>query len=550
MDKGHSTQWLVNTFPLWSDIRNDEQSAGFQFLNPVGLWLDDLRRQTDRINSNYYLPTSIVSDIDVYYKFKLPKSYELSMDEDNTEYLIVAPTVSGLIDTTYYPVTLADDNDIEGFWYDAIPSRLSLEDTVEEVIGSHLVCSGFISQSPFVPLVPSGVITIPNRLTVTISGATSCIDLTENISSVGLVQIDGVTRAGEYITEDLTFVHDDTTTTMNEFAEVSGVRVYGIVDADEAWLTITSSRQGNRSIGEDMYHRSAYELGVNWANNALPLFWSLGQGPSLGAQKTLELHQYEGDDPEIRLDGWVTRSLLSRFELLDTNGDHITPVDMIVEPWSDKIWVAASGILYLFDDTIPYPDTSRLTKRHYDASAVIEPSAYTLVSGETVDLDYIWRRPSIGMLAHRTWVEYPDGTKYSIEDGTETSYYTDLGSWILGEPLYRKIKATESFRLDQRGDYVYSLETKYTDSSTSIDQRIVSVLYKEPRAEFALQDVIGAQNQVRAVDIDSEGKLWVFDQNNQRHQLGLHYDLMLIDVDKKILYFREPYDEVRIFGSD
>jgi hypothetical protein len=299
-----------------------------------------------------------------------------------------------------------------------------------------------------------------------------------------------------------------------------------------------------------MYHRSAYELGVNWANNALPLFWSLGQGPSLGAQKTLELHQYEGDDPEIRLDGWVTRSLLSRFELLDTNGDHITPVDMVVEPWSDKIWVAASGILYLFDDTIPYPDTSRLTKRHYDASAVIEPSAYTLVSGETVDLDYIWRRPSIGMLAHRTWVEYPDGTKYSIEDGTETSYYTDLGSWILGEPLYRKIKATESFRLDQRGDYVYSLETKYTDSSTSIDQRIVSVLYKEPRAEFALQDVIGAQNQVRAVDIDSEGKLWVFDQNNQRHQLGLHYDLMLIDVDKKILYFREPYDEVRIFGSD
>lgn len=551
MNKGHSTQWLANTYPLWSKIRNDHQSAGFQFLNPIGLRTDDLRRQGERIGANIYLPTSIVSDIDVYYKFRLPRNFEFTADSDDTEFLFSTPTVSGLIDTTYYDITLAEDNNIEGFWYNAVPDRIGLGETVNEPVGGHLVVSGHISQSPFLPLVPSGIIAVPNHLTVTLSGADLCIDSRDGFVSFGQVQIEGVTRAGQHVTEDLTFLYDETLTTLYEYAEVSGVRAYAIEDADDAFLVVTSSRLANREIGEDMYYKSAYDLAYNTLNFQDPYFWTVASGAAIGSQTqhTLELHKYEGDDPEIRLDGWTSKSLLTRFELLDANDNHIAPVDMAVERWSQNLWVATSGVLYLFDDSLPYPDTSLLVGKKYDAASVIATDYDTVVSGETIDIDCIWERPTVGMVAHRTWVEKPDGTKYSLEAGEEAVYHNDAGSWVLGEPYNRKIKPTETYTLDQRGDYVFSLETKYTDSTSHLDKRIISVLYKKPRASFPLQDIIGAQNQVYGIDIDSENKLWLFDQNGHRHQINFHYDIMLIDLAKKILYFREPYSEVRVWND-
>jgi hypothetical protein len=145
---------------------------------------------------------------------------------------------------------------------------------------------------------------------------------------------------------------------------------------------------------------------------------------------------------------------------------------------------------------------TQLSGKNYDASCVIEPNTYYTTIGDSVDIDYVWVRPALGLVAHRAWVVQPNENKYSIEGGSLVTYHVDSSSWVYGEPSDRKLRATNTFVLSQRGDYIFSLEVKYTDGSTSIDKRIVSVLYKEPQGEFNLT-TLGITN-ARGIDFDSE----------------------------------------------
>ena len=540
--KALSTQGLVNTYPLWSRIRSDEQSAGYQYFNhAAGQHMDYLRKQVDRIGVNYFLSSAIVSDIDVYYKFNLPKNYVFQQSADDTDLSFQVPTVSGLIDDTYYNINLPVENTVECFWYQTPPTRITIDDTVIGTTTDHLVASGHVNTRLY-PIVDSGIITHPNCLTLTLSGADLCLDLQNNLPVVGHAKVYGTTRAGQEVVEDLVLLHDGVQQTIYEYALVSGVFPYGISPVD-ANLTVTSWRRSNTSIGESFYYKTAYTLGRTIDNFEMPLFWMVN-----GPDHTLELHKYDADDPELRLDGYADKSVWDKYELVSMSGQQITPNDMAVEPWSEWLWVVDNQNLYLFDDELYYPDTTSLVSKNYDAPATIHPSSYVLVSGETVDLEYVWDRPTVGLVRHRTWVEKPDGNKYSLEDGSEVTYHSDSSSWIVEEPHGRYIKPTETYTLDQRGQYTYILQTYFTDRTTYTDKRIISVNYKEPRASFFLP-AAGIHQNILSVDIDSENQLWIFGADGTRYQIGKHYDVMLIDIDKKVLYFSEPYSQIRVLGG-
>jgi len=544
LNKALSTQLLTNSFPYWSRVRNDEQSAGYQLLNPAGLQIDQLRKQTERINANYFFPTSIVDDIDIYYRLTLPKSFEFTLSNDDTELSFDAPTVSGLFDGTYYSVSLVEDNTVETLWYKTAPNRITIDDTVE--FKNHLVASGYVN-TRLNTLVNSGILDLTNQLTVSLSGAELCIDIQNGVPVIGRAQIYGTNRAGQDIVEELILLNDGTQKTINEFATFSSLYPYGITP-NTAEILVTSWHKNDQVIGEDTYHETAYTLGVTIDKQTMPLYWTTRSGEAIDhpTQHTLELHKYDVDDPELRLDGWTDKSVWNRYELINQSGLHFAPVDMTVQPWSEWIWLVDNQNLYLFDDGLQYPNTKSLNAKDYDTSATVNPSQYAVVSGETIDLEYTWDRPSIGLVKHRAWVEKPDGTKYSLEDGIEETYHSNASSWVIEEPHTRYIKPTETYTLDQRGQYTYCLQTYYTNETTFTDKKIVSVNYKEPRAQFFLP-AAGIFTDIIAVDIDSEGKLWIFD-DTYRYQIGLHYDKMLIDIDKKIIYFKEPYDQIRCIG--
>ena len=537
-EKARSTQSIVNSFPGWSNIRQDEQSIGQQFMNSVGVKLDDIRKQLARLSDNYYLSTSIISDIDVYYKVQLPDTYTFTKDDDDdTDFIYTPPSVSGLADLTKYPVVIADNNDIETFWYIPAPDRISLEDTVED---DHFIASGYVGSSPFSPLLASGL-HIANHITVTVDGGTEFVGTYDNgLVRRGLVQIQGFTREGTPITEELIFVHNDTQRTLHEFSKViaSGLRIYGIEDRDVATISFTSA-----NFNSDDY-AVFYELDETTDGDDMPLFWALGSGVDEPI-KTLDLRKYQTDDLELRLEGFTSKDTIIQQELLNASGVNIIPQDLTVEPHSDNLWVVDSGTLYVYDNALPYPNMSLLEGKDYHANAVLESSSYYVVLGEEIGLDYIWRRPIQGMVAHRAWVIKPDGTKKSLEDGSEVTYHTDRSSWVFGEPRRRKIRNTEFYTLDQRGDWVFCLESRYTDDSQSIDKRIVTVASKQPRAQFSLESL--GITTAQGIDFDSEYNLWILNASGVKYQINRHYDRMLVDFDRKILYFKEPYDQVYIY---
>jgi hypothetical protein len=534
--KGRSTQTIVNAFPSWANTRNDEQSLGYQFINSVGLLLDDVRKQLARISDNQFLPTSIVSDIDLYYRVRLNDNYEFSKDDnDDTDFIFTPPTVSGIKNGNKYDVSIAEDNNIESFWYTPAPDRISLGDTVSI---DHFVASGYIDKSPFSP--QQEKLHIPNKLTVKVDGGTSFIGVEQNGQiRKGIVQIEGKNREGADLTEELIFVHDETLHTIHEFSEIeaSGLRVYGIDNPSVTNLYVSSA-----SFNQEDYPIN-YSLDENNNREDVPYFWAIGESTPSGVS-TLDLKKYDVDDLELRLDGFITKHTFLQQELLDQSGNNISALDLAVEPHSDRIWIVDSDTLYVYDNALPYPSMSSLDGKNYDANSVIEPNTYYAVLGDEIQLDYIWRRPVQGLVAHRAWVTYPDGSMYSLEDGVEVTYHTDSASWIFGEPLRRKMRQSEFYTLNQRGNYTYSLQTRYTDETSSLDKRIISVISKSPQAELSLSS-LGISNVI-GVDFDSEYKLWVLDDSGTKYQINLHHDKMLIDFTRKIIYFREPYDQVRV----
>ena len=536
--KGRKTQSIVNAYPLESSIRQDEQSVGFQLLNATGLHMDDLAKQQEAIHANYYLHTSVISDIDVFYSMQLPRNYEFTLEDDDILNLptYLTPLVSGEVGTAQYEVTLASGNDIEGWWYKTVPDRITLGAVAS---GEHLLASGQLALAPLSILTTSGELHLVNQLWVTCSGGTSYLGVSDdNYLRRGIVQLDGTTRAGLDLVEEILFIHDDTTAAINDFQTLDQVRAYGMVP-NTTFIKVESARFNHP------FYQDTYPIDDNKFGQQSPLFWSVEVGESAG-QYALVASKYIVDDVELRLSGFVDKEPIVKQELLDVAGNNVSILDIAIEPHSDRIWAVDDTNIYCYDSFLPYTNMKDLAGKNYDADSVIEPSSYYALQGGTITLEYTWKRPVNSIARHRVTVTEPDGVTYSIEDGAKVTHHTDISSWTFGLPMSRVIRASDDLVLSQRGQYVYTLEVGYADETTSIDKRIILVPSKLPLCQFDLSTI--QVDNLRGVDIDSEYNIWVLTSTGGKHRVDQHFDQMIIDYDRKILYFREGYDRVRVLG--
>jgi hypothetical protein len=534
--KARTTQSMANAYPFWSDVRNDEQSMGYQFFNTIGKQIDDIQKQQQHLESNRYLSSAIVSDIDVFYSTRLPNSFEFELhdaDELNPSY--TTPIVSGETNGINYPIAVASGNDIETWWYDRVPDRVELGLVAS---GEHYLASGLVFTSPFAPLTTSGETHTANKLWVTVSGGTSYIDVSDDgVVQRGLIQVEGTTREGASVTEELVFIHDDTQPTIYDYSYLTEIRAFDIEDDAVTNVMVESARFNHH------FYQDQYVLDNEITGEEVPIFWSIEPGET-SDQWTLAVNRYNAAAVDNRLAGYVSISSILKQELQDTSGTRISPRDIALEPNADRVWLVDDTKLYCYSTALPYPSTKSLISKDYDAASVIVPNKYYFIPGEAVILDYIWRRPSEGITRHRVWVEDPTGTKYSVEDGAFVTYVTGSTSWISGEPTSRTIRNRDTITLALVGSYTFFLEVQYADDTSSVDAKIVTTFVTKPLCEFTLtgthiEEAIG-------VDFDSEHKLWVMDNQRAKYEIVRYYDAMIIDFDRKVLYFKEDYDKVRV----
>lgn len=546
MKTARSTQLLTNAFPPWSNIRLDSQSVGFQTLNAIaGIPLDDLREQIDKIGKNYYIGTADISDPDVFWTIKLPNSIVFSKDDDNTENNFELPTLSGYDGTNAYAITLSEENSINNFWFDAVPDRISLEATTS---GVHpILASGLVKDCESMILY-SGT-DLPNTFYITLSGAETCLDVIDNIAYIATIQLEGVTRQEqEEVFESFTFIHDGIQKSIRDFKELTSIKAYNINEADTAVVEIRSHNFNNGPYETFMPMDHSVE------NNLLDTFWNVSNGLNT---THLEYLKYQMELIEDRMAGYVDIDFMYVFELYNTLGSSIYAVDMAIEPFSNNLWIVDATKLYLFDSDLPYVNWSKLKKKQYDAAIKIEPQTeyggnYYSTLNQNITINYIWSRPTQGMIKHRVWVEDPSGNLFTLTTNytgqvLSGTYFMDDTSWVYGDPVNRVLRPSDSIKLDRLGEYIFNLEVQYADSTKEIDQCIVSNIYKQPVAEFDLSS-LGIMNNIVGIDIDSEYKILLLDNIDNVYEIKPHFDIALLDPINKVVYLREGYDQVKIIS--
>jgi hypothetical protein len=319
------------------------------------------------------------------------------------------------------------------------------------------------------------------------------------------------------------------------------MRVYGIDNPDTTFVWVKSGDFNNT------HYKTAYDFGWSKRGQAMPYFWSLASYSGIDNASTLDLAAYDAETLDlVVLGNFISRHPVVSIEALTISGQSTYLLDISVEPYSDRIWAVDHDSLYCYDALVPYTDNSKLIKKQYDAAAHIEVSSEYVLRNENIEIEYIWVRPTIGLIKHRVWIEYPDGTQYTILDGVLTTYTVGSDSWIWGEPIKRSLRARDELSFSEYGDYVISLEALYSDGTTSIDQRVISVVYKTPLGQWSISS-LGIYRPVVGIDIDYEGRFWVLNDEGGRHEILFHYDKMLIDFKDKVIYLRDQYDQVRVF---
>lgn len=532
MKNSSVTQQMVNSFPAWSSARRDEQSLAYQTINTVALNLEDMQKQLITGSKNHYLGTVNLDEIDLVHRYELAADTEFTkVDNDPGSFEIVTPTVSGRLGAQWFELELASNNDIETFWYKSIPTRYSSTVTISgdscEVLAAVTVSGSPVKTFDNKPHMQGHVY-------VTVADGSKFLKVENNNVIRGTVILEGTTRKDTEETEAMVFLYNDTKRTNKEWEEFSAVRVYGIDDDDTATIAISSCNFNNGP------YLDFYNLATSEGDNKIDTFWDVGVSAS--GVSVLQEQQFVTDDFNNLVLAQITdKQTIRETELLTVSGVTLgTPLDMAVQPFSDRVWVVTSDTLYVYDTERYYPDMAKMTKKQYDSYVRIDVDGYHKVRGDQVEVTYRLVRPVKEVAKHRVSIERPDGTKWAVISGSQVPLTATLDYWEFGSINETLLRNPDIFELGQLGDYIFTLETVFGDNTRNIDQRIVSVESKRALAEFDLtMDAVG-------VMFDSDHKLWILDSGGVHHRIDLATDVMLIDVENKILFLHEEYEEILV----
>lgn len=523
------TQSLANIYPEWSQVRFDEQSLGQRFLNCLATPLERAAKELVRASRNFHLTTANLNEIDLIYIIELDADHEFASDStDPFNPVDVAPTVSGIVDGTSYAVTIAEQNDLETFWYCRTPDRISAGSTAS---GNFVLLSGSSEDTPF-----ESVLTphMSGKLYVELSGTERLLYIDdEDVLHRAVVKINGKTRKGTYETEALAFPWHQKQATMKEWESIDSIQCCDVPSGTN--ITVCSADFINGP------YMDFWNMAYSAYRHKVDSFWDLGSN-SHGS--TLDMIRYTTDDIQQMLDGIYDMYVARSFELLDESGNNVTALDMAQQPFTDYLWVVSSGQLFCYDSHLTTgSDATVYREATADNGIALVFSEDHPARDSEVDVELVCQNPGSPVNKFRAWVKLPDATYSGIHGGQFVVY--DSSEYHFVSYHEYNIDTRLTFTPDTLGEYVFGLEAEMTDGTTQIAKRVMFVDSKEPLVQFDLPSGI-VQSGVLGIEFNSDQDMWIATQSGY-HKINLHHDVMLIDYENKVLFVREEYDEVEIW---
>lgn len=529
------TQRMANRLPLWADARLDKYSFFQQYMNPYGSALENVYKQLTIGSKNQYAATSNLDEIDVVYKVHLPRNFNFSVDDrDPANPITNPPIVTAKLGINTISIPIAPNNDVETFWYDAFPTRTAREGTSVEVDTSILAPTAFkdLASATF------NTFSIQGRICVTLAGATEFINLKRQLQR-GFVKIEGVTRKGQQESERINFITNTTILSTKEWRRLTKVSVHGIFP-----LTATIKIEILPfNISEEI---DPFNLYIDEVNESV-LFTEVDCQDYIG---TFLKHKiFAATNLALLQQGFTGFDSREEAELLNTVGQPIVCSDFALQPFQDKVFVLTNDKIYIYYNFIPYPDMKNLRGQTEDNLMVAETNKRGYLRGQMVKINTDRRFPVKRVLRNRWTLTKPSGSKVRLGlDGSEWP----LGSsgWILNpfSDTFNFKKQKINYTPTEIGTYVLELETRYHDGRCDIDKHIFNVNAINASAAIVLPtEMKGADG----IAFDSDQNLWLKKINPSTgiataYKMNLFTDNMLVDFQRKIVYFHEIYDKVII----
>ena len=537
--KSITAQELVNIYPWWAKVRADDQSVGFQFFNALAKPLEDMEKQLEIMKRNEFLSTVNLDEIDLTYKVSLPTTFEFDVDtSDPTNPIPQPPSVRGLVLTTqpsfsgYLDVSIAEDNDIRSFWYLSIPNRATL---LQTAVGETDLLSQTASQFPWSGTIDHHLVDDNEgggRIWVETTAGVKYITTNDrNEITRGRVVLKGVTRKGTEEEETIVFPWNEKQPSLKEWKRLTEINVFDMEPDVEVAV---------RSADFDQPpYWSWFNLRVSDNRTKVDEFWQLSDEGN-----KLERIGLITDEWQQALLGFSDKETKEQWDILGTEWDYpVTGVDLAVQPFTDRVWmITASGILYCYSlDQTMVSGVDYLQARSAGPLAQIECENRRITLGEDIVFTPWHARTIKEIKRYRVWYQDPDGNKYGILNGEPVAYTSNF--WTVGLSIKRIIAPEITITSDKRGEYLLVLETEYIDDTTDSDRVIVQVQFKQPLVRIDLNDIVATPCE--GIDFDSDQKLWI-KANSQYYKLDLHTDIMIIDYQGKVIYFKENYQDVEV----
>jgi hypothetical protein len=496
-------------------------------MNPIGLELEKTEQQLTEERYNQFVSTFDMSTMDKVYAVDINGILEFSSTENPAgEPVYTAPTVYGLINSSYTALSIAKDNNVETLWYNAVPTRVEYADIV-------------IDYTPVIETTTIGLLdaatindlAIEGHLYITVSGNSTWEYQFKDQIFYSKIHITGTTRKGTEVHEVVPISYNGTFKTLNQWAEITEVSAAYL---DETASITIECLPFAKDSELDLSNIACFPDGgerFRFLEVADDETYTYLRSKCFSA-RTLAEYQIGNQSEDTEYD----------IALFDTdNTTAVSVVAVVVKQNSPFVFGIDGTNFYSYNQRLPYPDVSGLYTEDPETKFDIYSEQWVCSPQETVMLRTRNTNVNEVPFKHRWSITAPDDTLTYLTGWVENTR-AEVGQW---DESWIEITPGDYGTF---GSYVINFETQYYNDSTLVlsEHSTKFLLYcpkiaAEHKIALADSELQSAEN----LSFDSDSKLW-FLKNDKIYLANIYYDYFLVDYEKGKLYLRENYSSVKV----